>query len=196
MIVYHLSSGGQASTVTGDGLLAAASSGGPQPPDTCYHDPFSPVPAGDRAILAVRDDVLCYTGPVLARPVAPVGPGRLRLCLSSSAARAHLAVAILDVPATGPAAVLGEAAAHVSGLSRRVVSTVEVAVPLRAAVLQAGHRLRLELYRGRCEQCPDADTPAVDRVYHDGRQPSTLIIPVMPVTAAGTRDQMTASSSS
>jgi uncharacterized protein len=195
MIVYHLSSGGQASTVTGDGRLAAAS-GGPQPPDTCYHDPFSPVPAGDRAILAVRDDVLCYTGPVLARPLAPCGPGRLRLCLSSSAARAHLAVAILDVPATGPAAVLGEAAAHVSGLSRRVVSTVEVAVPLRAAVLQAGHRLRLELYRGRCERCPDADTPAVDRVYHDDRQPSTLSIAVVPPAAAGTRDQMTASSSS
>jgi hypothetical protein len=195
MIVYHLSSGGQANTVTGDGLLAAGP-GGPQPPDACYHDPFSPVPARDQSILDVREDVLCYTGPVLTGPVTPAGPGRLRLCLSSSAARAHLAVVILDVPAAGPAAVLGAAAAHVSGLSRRAVSTVEVAVPLRAAVLEAGHRLRLELYRGRCEQCPDADTPAVDRVYHDGRQPSTLIIPVMPVTAAGTRDQMTASSSS
>jgi predicted acyl esterase len=195
MIVYYLSSGGQANTVTGDGLLAAAS-GGPQPPDACYHDPFSPVPAGDRAILDVREDVLCYTGPVLTRPVTLCGPGRLRLCLSSTAARAHLAVAILGVPAAGAAAVLGEAAAHVSGLSRRAASTAEVAVPLRAAVLEAGHRLRLELYRGRCEQCPDADTPAVDRVYHDDRQPSTLVIPVMPVAAAGTRDQMTASSSS
>jgi predicted acyl esterase len=192
MIVYHLSSGGQANTVTGDGLLAAVS-GGPQPLDACYHDPFSPVPAGDRTILDVREDVLYYTGSALTRPVTPCGPGRLRLCLSSSAARAHLAVAILDVPAAGPAAVLGEAAAHVSGLSRRAARTVEVTVPLRATVLEEGCRLRLELYRGRCEQCPDADTPAVDRVYHDDRQPSTLIIPV---TAAGSRDQMTASSSS
>ena len=195
MTVYYLSSGGQANTVTGDGLLAAAP-GGPQPPDACYHDPFSPVHAGDQPILDVREDVLCYTGPALTGPVAPCGPGRLRLRLSSSAARAHLAVVILDVPAAGPAAVLGAAAAHVSGLSRRAVSTVEVAVPLRAAVIEAGHRLRLELYRGRCEQCPDADTPAVDRVYHGDQQPSTLIIPVTPVTAAGTRDQMTASSSS
>jgi hypothetical protein len=195
MIVYHLSSGGQANTVTGDGLLAAAS-GGPQPPDASYHDPFSPVPTGDRTILDVREDVLCYTGPVLAGPVTPCGPGRLRLCLSSSAARAHLAVAILGVPAAGAAVVLGEAAAHVSGLSRGAVSTVEVAVPLRATILATGHRLRLELYRGRCERCPDTDTPAVDRVYHDDRQPSTLVIPVTPVTAAGARDQMTASSSS
>jgi uncharacterized protein len=195
MIVYHLSSGGQANTVTGDGLLAAAP-GGPQPPDTCYHDPFSPVPAGDQAVLDVREDVLCYTGPVLAGPVTPRGPGRLRLCLSSSAARAHLAVTILDVPAAGPAAVLGEAAAHVSGLSRRAARTVEVAVPLHAAVLEAGHRLRLELYRGRCERCPDADTLAVDRVYHDDRQSSTLTIAVVPPATAGTRDQMTASSSS
>ena len=134
MIVYHLSSGGQANTVTGDGLLAAAP-GGPQPPDACYHDPFSPVPAGDRTILDVREDVLCYTGSALTGPVTPRGPGRLRLCLSSSAARAHLAIAILDVPAAGPAAVLGEAAAHVSGLSRRAVRTVEVTVPLRATVL-------------------------------------------------------------
>jgi uncharacterized protein len=195
MIMYHLSSGGQASTVTGDGLLAAAP-GGSQRPDACYHDPFSPVPAEDRAILAVREDVLCYTGPVLTSRVTPAGPGRLRLCLSSSAARAHLSVAILDVPAAGAAAVLGEAVAHVSGLSRRTARTVEVAVPLHATVLEAGHRLRLELYRGRCERCPDADTPAVDRVYHDDRQPSTLTIPVLPPAAAGTRDQMTASSSS
>jgi predicted acyl esterase len=195
MIAYHLSSGGQANTVTGDGLLAAVPSG-PQPPDTCHHDPFSPVPAGDRRILDIREDVLCYTGPVLTKPVALCGPARLRLCLSSSAARAHLAVAILDVPAAGPAAVLGEAAAHVSGLSRRAARTVEVTVPLRATVLEAGGRLRLELYRGRCDRCPDADTPAVDRVHHDDRQPSTLVIAVRPVTAAGPRDQMTASSSS
>jgi predicted acyl esterase len=195
MIVYHLSSGGQANTVTGDGLLAAAP-GGPQPPDACYHDPFSPVPAGDQSILDVREDVLCYTGPALTGPVAPCGPGRLRLRLSSSAARAHLAVVILDVSAAVSAAVLGEAAVHVSGLSRRAARTVEVAVPLRATVLEAGCRLRLELYRGHCEHCPDADTPAVDRVYHDDRQPSTLVIPVVPPAAAGTRNQMTASSSS
>jgi predicted acyl esterase len=195
MIVYHLSSGGQANTVTGDGLLAAAS-GGEQPPDACYHDPFSPVPAGDRAILDLREDVLCYTGPVLAGPAVPFGPARLRLCLSSSAARAHLAAAILDVPAAGPATVLGEGAAHVSGLSRREAHIVAVSVPLGAAVLEAGHRLRLELYRGRCARCTDADTPAVDRVYHDDRQPSTLVIPVAPPAVAGTRDQMTASRSS
>ena len=83
MIAYHLSSGGQANTVTGDGMLAAGPPG-PQPPDTCHHDPFSPVPAGDRRILDIREDVLCYTGPVLTEPVALCGPGRLRLCLSST----------------------------------------------------------------------------------------------------------------
>ena len=169
MIAYHLSSGGQANTVTGDGLLVAAGPVGPQPPDTCHHDPFSPVPTGDLRILDIREDVLCYTGPVLTEPVAPCGPGRLRLCLSSSAARAHLAVAILDVPAAGSAVLLGEAAVHVSGLRRQAARTVEVVVPLCATVLDAGHRLRLELYRGRCERCPDADTPAVDRLYHDDR---------------------------
>jgi uncharacterized protein len=199
MITYRLRGGGQAGGTAADGLSAAGPprGHGPQHPDVCYHDPFSPVP-GDTTALSLRDDVLTYTGPELTGPVTVSGPAELRLRLSSTAPWMHLAAVVWDVPGGGSAAVLGQAVAHLSGLGRQPGPMTVVSMPMPAAVLRAGHRLRLQLYRGWCAQCPAPDLPAVDRIYHDGPSPCSLTVPAGPAAGlpAGPHGQITASSSS
>jgi predicted acyl esterase len=182
---------GQAGPGSGAGLLGAPPAA-PQAPDVCYHDPFSPVPEADLATRAHRDDVLRYVGPPQPGPVTLSGRAALRVFLSSSASHAHLVAAVLDVPPAGPAVLVGEAVAHAAGLGRIPALTV-IEVSLRPAVLAAGHRLRLELFRGHCRVCPGPDTPAVDRVHHVPDHPSALTVPG---AAAAPRAGQTATSSS
>lgn len=157
MSSYHL---------TSNGLLAARPGGQPAS-DAIYHDPYSPVPAGERRLAALRDDVLSYRTPALAGQTPVTGPAVLTLSVTSSASHAHLDVAILAV-GPGVLILLGEAVVHASGLHRRTARPVQVTVGVQPAIVPAGHQLRLDLYRGHCPQCPGPDLPALDRVHHRG----------------------------
>jgi predicted acyl esterase len=170
MSSYHL---------TSNGLLAAHPS--PSASDAIYHDQYSPVPAGERRLAAVRDDVLSYRTPALADQTPVTGPAVVTLSLTSSASHVHLDVAILAV-GPGVPILLGEAVVHASGLHRRATRPVQVMVSVRPAIVPAGHQLRLDLYRGHCPRCPGPDQPAVDRIHYRG---STVAVATGQVAMSG-----------
>jgi hypothetical protein len=151
MSSYHL---------TSNGLLAAHPS--PSASDAIYHDQYSPVPAGERRLAAVRDDVLSYRTPALADQTPVTGPAVVTLSLTSSASHVHLDVAILAV-GPGVPILLGEAV-------------------VQPAIVPAGHQLRLDLYRGHCPRCPGPDQPAVDRIHYRG---STVAVATGQVAMSG-----------
>ena len=109
---YYLDSSGRANTANGDGELRAEPPGG-EHADTYLYDPLRPVPtlggrvmspatanaAGpvDQRRAESRDDVLCYTTPVLDRPVEVTGHVSLTLFVSSSAPDTDFTGKLVDV---------------------------------------------------------------------------------------------------
>jgi putative CocE/NonD family hydrolase len=226
-----LAGGGRANTAGGDGVLTrdAVSM---ETADTFLYDPRRPVPSlggtvlaaasgafpgpADQAAVETREDVLCFTTPVLKDPVEVTGHVTLVLHVSSSAPDTDFTGKLVDLHSDGRAILLCE------GIQRARYRTsltdpepmepgtvYELTVDLRvtANVFLPGHRIRLEVSSSNfprydrntntggtiAADSEDDLAVAVNRVHHGPAHPSRLILPLVerpepghPTTETGT----------
>jgi putative CocE/NonD family hydrolase len=214
---YFLDSSGRANTSGGDGSLAttAPADGGS---DVYLYDPLRPVPtlggrvmspstanaAGpvDQRLAEAREDVLCYTTPVLDRPVEVTGHISLVLYVSSSAVDTDFTGKLVDVFPDGRAIFLTDgilraryrsSLAAPEPLTPGEVCEVTLDLSVTSNVFLPGHRIRLEVSSsnfprfdrntntgGVVTEEAGADVQvAVNRIHHGPAWPSRLVLPVI-----------------
>ena len=171
MVTYYLDSGGQANTLSGDGVLVRQRPDDDSPPDRFTYDPMDPVvsyggnvcciggaiDAGsfDQSdIEAERDDILVYTTEPFTEATEVSGTVEITLYLSSDVKDTDLTVKLLDVYPDGRAFNLDETIQRVryrEGYHRQVfmepgeVYEVEVSPMSTSNTFLPGHSLRIEV---------------------------------------------------
>ena len=212
---YYLHSAGHANSAAGNGTLSTEVPAD-EPEDTYLYDPRHPVPTTGGAILLslapvegprdqraveAREDVLCYSTPVLEKPVEVTGPIELVLYISSSARDTDFTGKLVDVYPDGRAEILTdgilraryrESFTEPKLLEPGQIYELHLDLWATSNLFKAGHRIRLEVSSsnfprfdrntntgGVIETETERDfVPAVNRIYHDGARPSHLILPI------------------
>jgi len=177
----YLTSGQSARTLWGDGALTPA----PQPPgtDEFIADPHNPVQSlgGDLAAnspvcvdqrqVECRADVLVYSTPVLAEPVAIVGDVTAELFVSADVEDADVFVKLVDVYPDGTAYNLADSCLRLryrdgfdqpAGLTRGEICHIRIGGMTTANYFPAGHRIRIEI--------AGSNFPLADRNWHTGER--------------------------
>lgn len=210
---YYLHSGGKAATARGDGTLALSRPTAREPFDEFVFDPRNPVPTAggghgdirssgpaDQREVEKRPDVLVYSTAALQQPLLVMGPVRVRLFASSTAADTDFTAKLVDVFPDERAVILCEGivrARYRNGLSRPelmrpgTVYGFDIEVGHTAVRLKARHRIRLEISSSnspRYDVNPNTGRPiaterdtlrATQRVFHTPDAASALILPVV-----------------
>jgi len=216
-VSYYLHGSGRANTAGGDGELS------PEPPaetatDTFLYDPRRPVPTlGGRVMLPTtanaagpvdqrpvedRDDVLCFTSPVLTEPLEVTGHVRLTLFASSSAPDTDFTGKLVDVFPDGRAIYLTDgiiraryrnSLAEPEPLTPGETYQLSLDLSVTSNVFLPGHRIRLEISSSNfprfdrntntggviADESEDQAAVAVNRVLHGPGYLSQLILPVI-----------------
>jgi hypothetical protein len=219
LVPYYLHSAGQANSRAGDGGLSLEPPH-TEPTDSYVYDPFDPVPTtGGRSMIDVlpgvenqaqleeRQDVLVYTTPRLAAPLAITGPVSVALYASSSAPDTDFTAKLVDVEPDGYCANIAEGiirARYRNGCDREEFLEPGKVTELRidlwdmAHTFKPNHRIRLEISSSNFPRfdrnlnsrvtpalgsAADAQK-AVQQVLHSAPHPSHLSLPVAaaPVT--------------
>ncbi|MFL5663761.1 MAG: CocE/NonD family hydrolase [Ktedonobacteraceae bacterium] len=216
---YYLHSGGHANSAAGDGTLSTEAPTAEEAEDVYLYDPRRPVPTVGGAILLslalgidqgprdqrsveAREDVLCYSTPILEQPVEVTGPIELVLFVSSSARDTDFTGKLVDVYPDGRAEILTDGilrARYRESFSEVKLLELEQIYELRldlwatSNLFKAGHRIRLEVSSsnfprfdrnpntgGTIETETEKDfVQTVNRIYHDAAHPSHLILPII-----------------
>ncbi|MEU4192436.1 CocE/NonD family hydrolase [Kribbella sp. NPDC026611] len=214
---FFLGGDGRANTSAGDGVLTR-NVGSTDAADTFRYDPRRPVPSvggnvlavasgaypgpADQSVVEVRDDVLCFTTPVLEHPVEVIGHVTLVLHVSSSAPDTDFTGKLVDVHPDGRAILLCE------GIQRARYRTsltdpellepgtayeLTIDLSVTANVFLPGHRILLEVASSNFPRydrntntggtiATDTEydlTVAVNRVHHGPAHPSRLVLPLI-----------------
>jgi len=213
IVPYYLHSAGQANSRMGDGMLSTEPPG-TESSDSYVYDPFDPVPTrGGRSMIDVlpgienqaeieqRQDVLVYTTPRLAKPVAIAGRISVALYASSDAPDTDFTAKLVDVEPDGYCANIAEGlvrARYRHGCTQEEFLTpgevTEYCIDLwdMAHTFRPNHRIRLEISSSnfpRFDRNLNARvTPAlgsaedaqkaVQQVFHNAKYPSRLNLPV------------------
>ena len=158
--------------------------------------------AVDQRRAEARDDVLCYSTPVLERPVEVTGHVSLTLFVSSSAADTDFTGKLVDVFPDGRAIFLTDGilrARYRNSLAEPELLTpdevYEVALDLSVTsnVFLPGHRIRLEVSSSNfprfdrntnsggaiTEDGEEDVVVAVNRIFHGPGNPSRLVLPII-----------------
>ncbi|MEV6639063.1 CocE/NonD family hydrolase [Amycolatopsis sp. NPDC051371] len=214
---YFLTGGGRANTATGDGVLTRDAPSA-ETADTFGYDPRDPVPTlggtvlaaapgaypgpADQAAVETREDVLCFTTPVLERPLEVTGHVTLVLRVSSSAPDTDFTGKLVDVHPDRRAILLCEGIQRVryrdsltepTLLEPGAIGELTIDLGVTANVFLPGHRIRLEVSSSnfpRYDRNPNTGgtvatdgeddlTVAVNRVHHGPAHPSRLILPLI-----------------
>jgi hypothetical protein len=214
---YYLHSSGRANSDGGDGELRAGAAPDERA-DTYLYDPLRPVPtlggrvmspatanqAGpvDQRPAEARQDVLCYSTPVLDHPVEVTGHVSLTLFVSSSAPDTDFTGKLVDVFPDGRAIFLTDgilraryrdSLADPEPLTPEQVYEVTLDLSVTSNVFLPGHRIRLEVSSsnfprfdrntntgGTVTEDGDEDVQvAVNRVFHGPARPSRLVLPII-----------------
>lgn len=213
---YHLTGTGHANTADGDGALTT------EPPadaghETYLYDPRRPVPTAggaclpmtpgfggpvDQRTVADREDVLCFTGPVLEEPVEVTGPVSVKLFVSSSAVDTDFTAKLVDVFPDGKAINLCDGILRTryrGGLATEELmepgTVYEITVDMTATsnVFLAGHRIRLDVSSSNfprydrntntggviARESEGQMVPAVNHIHHGPNHPSRLVLPII-----------------
>ncbi|MEV6443897.1 CocE/NonD family hydrolase [Amycolatopsis sp. NPDC051716] len=214
---FFLDGGGQAGTAAGDGVLTRDTPA-EDATDTFHYDPHDPVPSlggtvlaaapgtypgpADQAAIETRADVLCFTTPVLQRPIEVTGHITLVLHTRSSTPDTDFTGKLVDVHPDGRAILLCEGIQRVryresltepALLAPGTNAELTLDLGVTANVFRPGHRIRLEVSSsnfprydrntntGATIATDDADAVvvAVNHVRHGPAHPSRLILPVI-----------------
>lgn len=184
------------------------------PPDSYRYDPRDPAPTKgghnipgegpmgpyDQRQVEARGDVLVYSTPVLADPVAVAGDVRAVLFASSSAEDTDFMVKLTDVYPDGRSMLVLEGAVRAclrNSLRREEFLTpgevyrFEIDLWNTAIVFNRGHRIRVSVTSSNAPRFhvhPNTRTPydptaaglvATNTIYHDREHPSAIILPVI-----------------
>ncbi len=169
MVTYYLSSGGNANTLNGDGVLTTTRPGADDP-DAFVYDPFNPVPshggnvcctgnavvggAMDQRAMEEREDILVYTTDPLAEGVEVTGTIGLTLYVSTDVKDTDFTVKLIDVYPDGTAYNLDETiqrARYRDGYDKQVfmepgeVYEIELGPLSTSNFFAPGHRIRIEV---------------------------------------------------
>jgi len=210
---YYLHSTGHANSRLGDGALNAEPPR-TEPPDSYVYDPLDPVPTTggrsmidvptgveNQAIVEERQDVLVYTSPCIAEPLALTGPVSLTLHASSDAPDTDFTAKLVDVEPDGYCANIAEGIIRARYRNDREKEeflepgkVTEFTIDLWdiAHTFEPGHRIRLEISSSNFPRfdrnlnshvtpalgSADDVRKAVQQVYHDAPHPSRLNLPV------------------
>lgn len=162
----------------------------------------------DRRSLEARPDVLVYSSPALTTDLEVVGPVSATLYVSTSAPDTDFTAALVDVFPDGFAQLVQEGIVrlgsvdHESSSSQDGDGVHELAVDLCATghLFATGHAVRLEvsssnfgrydrnLNTGGAPGLAVRQVVARQTVYHDGRRPSCLTLPVVPTDGRPRRE--------
>ena len=213
---YHLHSDGSANTSKGDGTLTREVPSG-EGSDGFRYDPRDPVPTAggallpslpglvgpvDQSVVDGRDDVLCYTSPVLTEPVEVTGFVELKAFVSSSAVDTDITAKLVDVFPDGRAINLCDGILRLryrNGLSQHELmepgEVYEVTVPMSVTsnVFLPGHRIRLDISSSNfphydrnsntggviSSEALEDMVVADNTVHHGGARPSRLVLPII-----------------
>ncbi len=168
-LTYYLSSGGNANSRAGDGVLTTKSPKTDKP-DTFSYDPMNPVPSYggnvcctgnavqggsfDQQKMEDRKDILVYTSEPLKEGVEVSGPVDLTLYVSSDVKDTDFTLKLIDVYPDGRAYNLDESiqrARYRDGYDKQVfmeqgkVYKVVVGPLTTSNYFDAGHRIRIEV---------------------------------------------------
>ena len=165
---FHISSGGKANTVRGDGRLGQEKPGGARSDEYLY-DPDQPVPtvggnnccgtptlAGprDQRPVESRHDVLVYTSSILTEPLAIAGPVKMNLFAVTDGPDTDFVAKLVDVHPNGFAMNVAEGilrARFRKGLDQMELlkpgQTYEFVIDMAgtANVFLPGHRVRVDI---------------------------------------------------
>jgi putative CocE/NonD family hydrolase len=156
----------------------------------------------DQRRVEARDDVLCYSTPVLDQPVEVTGHVSLTLFVSSSARDTDFTGKLVDVFPDGRAIFLTDgilraryhrSLAEPELLTPERVYEITIDMSVTSNVFLPGHRIRLEVSSsnfprfdrngntgGVIAETSEADVQvAVNRVLHSPAHPSRLVLPVI-----------------
>jgi len=212
---YYLDSDGSANSRAGNGRLTLtrpARAGS----DSFAYDPMHPVQslggsiccfsenfqggAFDQAEIEMRDDVLVYSTPPLAKTLEIAGPVKVSLFLSSDAKDTDLTVKLIDVYPNGKAYNLDESIQRVRWrdgwekpvlMERGQVYKVDVGPLVTSNAFLAGHRVRIEvsssnfprfmrnLNTGGNNYDEKDGVVAHNVIYHGPDHASVIVLPVL-----------------
>ncbi|MET8419295.1 CocE/NonD family hydrolase [Streptomyces sp. NPDC005134] len=213
---FHLTSAGHANTADGDGALTTEAPAGARR-DTYLYDPRRPVPTAggaclpmtpgfggpvDQRTVTAREDVLCFTGPVLEEPVEVTGPVSLTLFVSSSAVDTDFTAKLVDVFPDGKAINLCDGilrARYRGGLATEELmdpgTVYEITVDMTATsnVFLPGHRIRVDVSSSNfprydrntntggiiAREGEEQMIAAINHIHHGPNHPSRLVLPVI-----------------
>jgi uncharacterized protein len=187
---YFLSSGGNANSSAGDGVLTTTEGGSPAA-DSFTYDPANPVPTiggplccdsmhmargpRDQADLEKRSDVLIYSTPPLNEDVEVTGPVVLDLFAKSSAVDTDFTAKLVDVWPTGFAQNLTEGILRArfrkstegepTPITPGEVYEYRIDLWSTSNVFRKGHRIRLEV--------SSSNFPRFDRNLNTGKDSAT-----------------------
>jgi putative CocE/NonD family hydrolase len=156
----------------------------------------------DQRRVEARDDVLCYSTPVLDQPLEVTGHVSLTLFVSSSARDTDFTGKLVDVFPDGRAIFLTDgilraryrnSLADPEPLTPEQVYEVTLDLSVTSNVFRPGHRIRLEVSSSNfprfdrntntggtvAEDGPEDVRVAVNRVLHGPEHPSRLVLPVI-----------------
>jgi hypothetical protein len=207
---YYLHSGGGANTPRGDGTLSTSAPGeephdaytyDPRDPLMSLYLPSAQAGPCDVRVHDERRDMLVYQTPPLERDTEVTGPIELHLFAASSAPDADWTARLVDVYPDGFGVNLGygicraryrESFENPSLLEPGRVYEYRIAIKPTSNLFKAGHRIRLDIsssdfpnfdrnHNTGGDDWADARMqPAHQRVFHDGRYPSRLVLPIVP----------------
>lgn len=205
-----LTSQGRANTARGDGLLTPDLPGD-DPPDVYYYDPleatasagghscclsgYTPMGPVDQASLQESPTLLIYDTEILEQDLLVIGEARVALHAATTATDTDFTAKLCDVHPDGRVINLLEGIVRTS-FSAPTTRAGEVAfhdIPLgtTAAVIAAGHRVRLEIASSNFPAYdrshnngsrdlsggPGRTVTAIQTVFHDSLRPSHLSLP-------------------
>jgi putative CocE/NonD family hydrolase len=213
---YHLASAGSANTRDGDGTLVLDAPTAERSDDFRY-DPRDPMPTTggallpsrpgfvgpvDQRVVDDRNDVLCYTGPVLDKPVEVTGFVELKVFVSSTAVDTDITAKLVDVFPDGRAINLCDGILRLRYRNDRSKPELmtpgevyEVTVPMSVTsnVFLPGHRIRLDVSSSNFPhydrnsntggyisgEALEDMIVADNTVHHGGTRPSRLVLPII-----------------
>ncbi len=162
------------------------------------HPVFIPGPR-DQRVKDTRTDILRFQCPVLDKGLRLAGPVKLYFWASSSACDTDFTASLLDVYPDGRVFNLSEGIIRARLRNGRQPDYLQPDTPYEftidlwsiAHVFSSGHRIRLDISSSNFprwdrnlntgpEALPDAFQVAEQRILHDPRHPSRLVLPILP----------------
>lgn len=168
---WYLSSGGQANTSRGDGVLSPRQVRGGSP-DSFFYDPANPVPTrggavfgvscvpggSDQTVIEQRDDILVYKSAILEEDIEVTGTPVVELWVTTDVVDTDFVARLVDVHPDGTARLITDGIVRAryrenpDDLLRRAVpmepgepSLMRIELLPTSNLFKAGHRLQLDV---------------------------------------------------